>query len=63
MAIDTAPTSSPIGPPETWKQYYLFEHFDGANGTYGLIADFRILAPDADAALRAMQQADVPIIT
>lgn len=57
----SAPRTVPIGAPASWKKYFASERFDGSNSTYGITADFRVLAPDADQALRAALGADTPV--
>lgn len=49
-------------PVAEFQRYFLFEPFDGHNGTYGVAEDLRILAEDADADLRAALQADRAVI-
>jgi hypothetical protein len=44
------------------EPYYLYEPYDGTNGTWGRRQDTRLLAPDASPELRAQLQADVPFI-
>ncbi len=43
-------------------RYYLFEAYDGDNGTFDKSEDLRILAEDADASLRQSLEADRPFI-
>ncbi len=42
--------------------YYYWEPYAGSNGTWGYRGDSRILAEDADEAMRASLQADIPRI-
>lgn len=42
--------------------YFLFEPFDGSNGTWGALQDARVLAEDADVQMRSDLRADTPVI-
>ncbi len=42
--------------------YFLYESYDGRNGTWGRREDTRLLAPDASPALRASLRADEPFL-
>ncbi len=44
------------------ETYYLFERYDGDNGTFAESEDLRILAEDADEDLRRSLHADRPFI-
>ncbi|UCC73052.1 MAG: hypothetical protein JSV86_00365 [Gemmatimonadota bacterium] len=43
-------------------RYFVFEPYDGGNGTWGKLEDTRILAEDASPELRHALQADTPYI-
>ena len=59
----TLPLPSRLGQdPATFQTYYLFEPFDGENGTHGVSQDLRILAEDADDGLKKSLAADRPSI-
>jgi hypothetical protein len=45
-----------------FAEYFLYEPYDGTNGTWGRRQDTRLLAPDASAELRKALQADIPFI-
>jgi hypothetical protein len=47
---------------EAWQEYWLYQALDGFNGTYDRSTDSRLLAEDADDALREGMQAAVHII-
>ena len=42
--------------------YYFYEPFNDNNCTWGLVGDYRILAEDAEPAVRTDMQADCPFI-
>ena len=42
--------------------YYYYEPYDGTNCTWGYKGDYRILAEDAEPAVRNYMQADCPVI-
>jgi hypothetical protein len=47
---------------EAWTPYYLYEPYDGKNGTYDRTQDLRIVAEDADDDIRRSLRADIPVI-
>ena len=63
QACDVAlPLTAKIGDPGAASTYFLFERFDGDNGTYDVSEDLRIIAEDADDGLRKSLRADEPFL-
>lgn len=48
-------------PVARWEAYFMYEAFDGANGTYDRATDLRMLAEDAEPALQHTLRAHVPV--
>src|SRR5690349_5293781 len=42
--------------------YFFYEPYDGTNATWQFVGDYRILAEDAEPAMREQMQADCPLI-
>ena len=49
-------------PLAAFERYFMFEPYDGDNGTFDRAEDLRIVAEDADDELRASLKADQPFI-
>jgi hypothetical protein len=49
-------------PVAKWSPYFLYEPYDGENGTYDRATDLRIIAEDADEPLKRSLRANVPVI-
>lgn len=48
-------------PIARWELYFLYEPFDGANGTYDRATDLRMLAFDADDSLKRALRSEVAV--
>jgi hypothetical protein len=56
------PRSTSMDDPKSWSSYFLYQPFDGSNCTYDKSTDLRIIAEDADEALKRSLRADKPLI-
>jgi hypothetical protein len=49
-------------PPSGWATYFLFEPFDGKNGTWGVGEDYRVVSEDADHEVQISVQSHLKVI-